>query len=759
MDSHCGLILLLLLLVLILLPRAPLPGHLDASKLVVAAPVMQQQRPLLLDQSGELVTLGNATASSPPPSPAALALAAVPLVPQIARAQQLHTDAAIDAGIQQKQARPQQVAQRPAASTPLCPGPPPTRRLPATYPDWVFAADGTDRASWASQFRLAPAAARGAERPVHLISRLSGGCVNLLGNDVRGHRHATPRDRAAPPSRTTELRAVQVAAASASLAAACEPPVRLRFQFTSAQQPHNGFLAASARDGSLGIASSSACAASSACDFDVLPVDAATRSVFAPPPDTNNPADTAPTDAANGAHPAVANKPAEAAEQTAEWIGLRSVLTGRLVSLHHSAMPEVATWLGIHTPRATPKPRHAAAERERTLRASAAAFARSGGCQCPIRSGGFRGGAGVSPPAGWRYNCSLWAPLIDEYLSPWHEGNVSATVLDMAFWRAMYGAARAHAIPGVHVSSVRGVLRMRENVDYRVSLFRDMMRTVSRMVELPDVEFVVSLWDHPKVDRQTPLPVFVHYADVAHRDVPIPAPWSWDDKKHSFPQPWTGVAGSCGTPWSQRDPKLYFRGGCNGPTRGWRGPLWQFYPRKRANRLSAADPANIDAGVYDHCDSPKLSKLEWGWDANMEREMHQRGKKRPLDKFAANCRYKHLLHIDGNLASSRLASELHVGSTVFKQASFSNEYFYPLLAPFRHYVPIAANLEDVPEKLAWAKQNPQRAEAIAAEGQRFAREHLHTQSIACYFWQLLTTFGALQDFQPRVDPSLGFRPV
>jgi hypothetical protein len=392
-----------------------------------------------------------------------------------------------------------------------------------------------------------------------------------------------------------------------------------------------------------------------------------------------------------------------------DWVGLRSVLTGRLLTLHHSAMPEVPSWYGIHPPRAVPKPRTAAAERERKLRASARAFAASGQCQCPLRTAG----RGTNAPPRWRYNCSLWAPLIDKYLSPWREGNVTATVLDMAFWRAMYGEARAHALPGVHVSSSNGVLRMRENVDYRVALFRDMMRSVGRLVALPDVEFVMSLWDHPKVDRQTPLPVFVHYADVAHRDIPVPAPWSWDDKKHLFPQPWTSVMGGCGTPWRQREPKLYFRGGCNGPTRGWRGPLWQFYPRKRANRLSHSHPGEIDAGVYDHCDSPKLSKLEWGWDAQMEREMGSRGKKKPIEKFAANCRHKHLLHIDGNLASSRLASELHVGSTVFKQASFSNEYFYPLLQPYVHYVPVATNLQDVPEKLRWATANPKLAEARA----------------------------------------------
>ena len=104
----------------------------------------------------------------------------------------------------------------------------------------------------------------------------------------------------------------------------------------------------------------------------------------------------------------------------------------------------------------------------------------------------------------------------------------------------------------------------------------------------------------------------------------------------------------------------------------------------------------------------------------------------------------------------RAALRAQRAATRIKQASFSSEYFYPLLQPYVHYVPVATNLQDVPEKLRWAKANPKLAEAIARRGQDFAREHLHTESIACYWWQLLTTFSALQDFQPR---SASFSPM
>ena len=88
-----------------------------------------------------------------------------------------------------------------------------------------------------------------------------------------------------------------------------------------------------------------------------------------------------------------------------------------------------------------------------------------------------------------------------------------------------------------------------------------MLKTVSRKVALPDVEFVAHLWDHPKVPRQQPLPIFAHYSDEAHRDVPMPAPWSWDEKAHRFPQPFTKVRCGCSKSYDARQPRLYFRGG------------------------------------------------------------------------------------------------------------------------------------------------------------------------------------------------------
>ncbi|EOD26712.1 hypothetical protein EMIHUDRAFT_236638 [Emiliania huxleyi CCMP1516] len=145
----------------------------------------------------------------------------------------------------------------------------------------------------------------------------------------------------------------------------------------------------------------------------------------------------------------------------------------------------------------------------------------------------------------------------------------------------------------------------------------------------------------------------------------------------------------------------------------------------------------------------------------MEKEMRARGPKRKIEPFAANCGYRYLLHVDGNVASSRLAlaSEMHLGATIFKQDSFSSEHFYPLLRPWRHYVPVDRSLADLDEKYRWANANAREAEEIGRRAQAFAREHLHTGSVACYWWQLLSALADLQPFAPRTGADLGFRPA
>ena len=87
------------------------------------------------------------------------------------------------------------------------------------------------------------------------------------------------------------------------------------------------------------------------------------------------------------------------------------------------------------------------------------------------------------------------------------------------------------------------------------------------------------------------------------------------------------------------------------------------------------------------------------------------------------------------------------------------EFFYRYMLPWVHYVPVAENLGDLAERLAWADAHPTRVAQIAAAATQLTT-HLHAYEIACFWWQLLTALAPLQDFMPRSDQQrLGFVPV
>ncbi|ESN94970.1 hypothetical protein HELRODRAFT_114917 [Helobdella robusta] len=68
-------------------------------------------------------------------------------------------------------------------------------------------------------------------------------------------------------------------------------------------------------------------------------------------------------------------------------------------------------------------------------------------------------------------------------------------------------------------------------------------------------------------------------------------------------------------------------------------------------------------------------------------------------------KHKYQINMDGTVAAYRLSYLLAGGSLVFKQQSSYYEHFYNLLQPFVHYVPLSSDIEDLMERLQWAKDH------------------------------------------------------
>lgn len=123
--------------------------------------------------------------------------------------------------------------------------------------------------------------------------------------------------------------------------------------------------------------------------------------------------------------------------------------------------------------------------------------------------------------------------------------------------------------------------------------------------------------------------------------------------------------------------------------------------------------------------------------------------------------YKYQLVLDGNICTYpgyqwRLLSD----ALTLKQESNQVQWFYGALTPYVHYLPIANNMSDLPEKVRWAEAHPAEVRAMIASARDFASNNLLYEDVYRYFYLVLNRYARHQqiDFQKlksetKKDPS------
>ena len=112
-------------------------------------------------------------------------------------------------------------------------------------------------------------------------------------------------------------------------------------------------------------------------------------------------------------------------------------------------------------------------------------------------------------------------------------------------------------------------------------------------------------------------------------------------------------------------------------------------------------------------------------------------------------RYKYIINADGHCAALRLRHLLASDSAVFWIESNQIEWFYPMLTPYIHYIPVQFDkgavdpLPDIVEKVAWAEQNPQTVATIVENANVFAMKYLSEHALTCYSLQLIDEYASL----------------
>lgn len=111
--------------------------------------------------------------------------------------------------------------------------------------------------------------------------------------------------------------------------------------------------------------------------------------------------------------------------------------------------------------------------------------------------------------------------------------------------------------------------------------------------------------------------------------------------------------------------------------------------------------------------------------------------------------------VDGNTAaSSRSNMLLFSRSAIIKQSSLAAEFFYPLLRPYIHYLPVAKDFHDLRDVLDWAHNHDDEMQTMARNARTWAEEHLMDDSVMCYVSLLLHRYHRLQTFKPRLTQEM-----
>lgn len=160
--------------------------------------------------------------------------------------------------------------------------------------------------------------------------------------------------------------------------------------------------------------------------------------------------------------------------------------------------------------------------------------------------------------------------------------------------------------------------------------------------------------------------------------------------------------------WEDRRAEVAWRGSVTG-----REPAGVFadLPRIRLTELCRSIP-HTDVRLFDVHMTMAAHYVMDGIDAYLDaRDL--RGDRWPLHRFG---RYRYTIDIDGHANAWGLLEKLILGCCVLKVESPFEMWFYDRLQPWVHYVPVAADLSDLAERIDWCLAHDERCRWIGNNG-------------------------------------------
>lgn len=184
-------------------------------------------------------------------------------------------------------------------------------------------------------------------------------------------------------------------------------------------------------------------------------------------------------------------------------------------------------------------------------------------------------------------------------------------------------------------------------------------------------------------------------------------------------------------PWKNKKLQAYWRGGTSDGS--YSESNFKTRPRCIMAQLGLQYPHLINAKFVS---TPQMSSPEFEKFFITQFEIADNADKN------AHMRYRYQICADGNTCTYpgfiwRLASN----SITFKQKSPNTQWFYELFKPGIHYVEVANDFHDLPEKVQWANAHEEAVKKMIEAANAVASAEMTPDKILGYLVQLLNTYA------------------
>lgn len=175
---------------------------------------------------------------------------------------------------------------------------------------------------------------------------------------------------------------------------------------------------------------------------------------------------------------------------------------------------------------------------------------------------------------------------------------------------------------------------------------------------------------------------------------------------------------------------------------------WRFHPRVRLVNISLSNPSCVDArlttlnehAAFVHGKVGEELARSWMGEAISE------------DDLAG---YKYVVNVQNKGFADRFWRLLALGHVSFQEEHTFHEFFYDMLLPWDHFIPVKSDFSDLCQKIEWAKAHDEQARRISENARSFIKNTFTLENIDLYVASIVHRAGELTGLSGGVVGTLG----